>query len=208
MIKNWLFTNTRETPINNAGKIAVHIRRGDFKKLKNIKDEISQSHFFSFFSSSFRNAKIQYLSFKKEGALYAKENAITELDLYIKYSKIHPNLSSAKKIITENMEYKKILGDIYKEETTNLETLKEIIVSGDFIFNLFDKKTLNLILEKPNLIHKINKIKDDLIIDLEKLNEKFKNINIHINEELFFDKTYKLSNIVTIKKKIKNLKLI
>ena len=83
----------------------------------------------------------------------------------------------------------------------------EIIVSGDFIFNLFDKKTLNLILEKPSLIHKINKIKDDLIIDLEKLNEKFENINIHINEELFFDKTYKLSNIVTIKKKIKNLKL-
>ena len=104
----------------------------------------------------------------------------------------------------DNKEYKKILGDIYKEETTNLETLNEIIVSGDFIFNLFDKKTLNLILEKPNLIHKINKIKDDLIIDLEKLNEKFENINIHINEELFFDKTYKLSNIVTIKKKIKN----
>ena len=184
-----------------------NIKVGDFKKLKNIKDEISQSHFFSFFSSSFRNAKIQYLSFKKEGALYAKENAITELDLYIKYSKIHPNLSSAKKIIIENKEYKKILGDIYQEEATNLETLNEIIVSGDFIFNLFDKKTLNLILDKPNLIHKINKIKDDLIIDLEKLNEKFEKINIHINEELFFDKTYKLSNIVTIKKKIKNLKL-
>ena len=32
LIKNWLFTNTLETPINNAGKIAVHIRRGDFKK--------------------------------------------------------------------------------------------------------------------------------------------------------------------------------
>ena len=42
-----------------------------------------------FFLPTFRNAKIQYLSFKKEGALYAKENAITELDLYIKYSKIH-----------------------------------------------------------------------------------------------------------------------
>ncbi|MDA7488058.1 DUF4011 domain-containing protein [Candidatus Pelagibacter ubique] len=184
-----------------------NIKVGDFKKLKNIKDEISQSHFFSFFSSSFRNAKIQYLSFKKEGALYAKENAITELDLYIKYSKIHSNLSSAKKIIIDNNEYKKILGGMYKEEETNLETLNEIIVSGDFIFNLFDKKTLNLILDKPSLIHKINKIKDDLIIDLEKLNEKFEKINIHINEELFFDKTYKLSNIITIKKKIKNLKL-
>ena len=54
--------------------------------------------------------------------MYAKENAITELDLYIKYSKIHPNLSSAKKIIIDNKEYKKILGDIYKEETTNFST--------------------------------------------------------------------------------------
>ena len=26
-------------------------------------------------------------------------------------------------------------------------------------FNLFDKKTLNLILEKPSLVHKIDKIK-------------------------------------------------
>jgi len=32
LIKNWLFSNTLETPINNSGKIAVHIRRGDFKK--------------------------------------------------------------------------------------------------------------------------------------------------------------------------------
>ena len=32
LIKNWLLLNTLEKPINNKGKIAVHIRRGDFNK--------------------------------------------------------------------------------------------------------------------------------------------------------------------------------
>lgn len=32
LIKNWLFSNSIEKPINIAGKIAVHIRRGDFSK--------------------------------------------------------------------------------------------------------------------------------------------------------------------------------
>ena len=69
--------------------------------------------------------------------MYAKENAITELNIYIKYSKIHSDLSSAKKIIKDNIEYKKILGDIYNEENTNLEVLDEIIIAGEFIFQSF-----------------------------------------------------------------------
>ncbi len=32
LIKNWLFTNSLEKPIDHSGKIAVHIRRGDFLK--------------------------------------------------------------------------------------------------------------------------------------------------------------------------------
>ncbi len=32
LIKSWLLLNTLEVPTNNSGKIAVHIRRGDFKK--------------------------------------------------------------------------------------------------------------------------------------------------------------------------------
>ena len=32
LIKNWLLLNTLEKPINNTGKIAIHIRRGDFNK--------------------------------------------------------------------------------------------------------------------------------------------------------------------------------
>ena len=35
LIKDWLLLNTLEKPINNSGKIAVHIRRGDFKKSNN-----------------------------------------------------------------------------------------------------------------------------------------------------------------------------
>ena len=32
LINNWLISNSIEKPINNSGKIAVHIRRGDFNK--------------------------------------------------------------------------------------------------------------------------------------------------------------------------------
>ena len=32
LIKDWLLANTLEKPINHSGKIAVHIRRGDFQK--------------------------------------------------------------------------------------------------------------------------------------------------------------------------------
>lgn len=193
--------------IEKKTKSIFNIKVSDFKKLNDIKDTIFHSHFFSFLSSTFRNAKIKYLSFKKEGALYSKENAITELNIYIKYSKIHSDLSSAKKIIKDNIEYKKTLGEIYNEENTNLEVLDEIIMAGEFIFNLFDKKTLNLILEKPSLVHKIDKIKSLLNNDLKILDQKFKDINTNIDEESFFNKSHKLVNFNVIKKKIKNLKL-
>ncbi|MDC6451806.1 alpha-1,2-fucosyltransferase [Alphaproteobacteria bacterium] len=39
LIKNWLLLNSLERPINNFGKIAVHIRRGDF--LKSNKSDLS-----------------------------------------------------------------------------------------------------------------------------------------------------------------------
>ena len=35
LISNWLISNSVEKPINNSGKIAVHIRRGDFNKSNN-----------------------------------------------------------------------------------------------------------------------------------------------------------------------------
>ncbi len=35
LINNWLISNSVEKPINNSGKIAVHIRRGDFNKFNN-----------------------------------------------------------------------------------------------------------------------------------------------------------------------------
>ena len=35
LINNWLISNSIEKPINNSGKIAVHIRRGDFNKSNN-----------------------------------------------------------------------------------------------------------------------------------------------------------------------------
>ena len=39
LIYNWLISNSIEKPINHSGKIAVHIRRGDFKK--NNKSDLS-----------------------------------------------------------------------------------------------------------------------------------------------------------------------
>ena len=191
----------------NKIKDIFNIKIGDFKKLKDIKNNISKSMFFSPLFSSFRNARKKYLSLKKEGSTYEKRKAISELNQYINYTKIQPKLSSAKKAIKDNKEYKKVLGNIYDEEKTDLNTLNEIITCGEFIFNLFDKKTLILILENPKIIHKINEIKSELALSLDELNNKFEKISIHINDELFFNQHYKLANFTNLKKKIKNLKL-
>jgi len=196
-----------ELKIENKIKNIFNIKITDFKKLKDTKDIISKSVFFSFIFSSFRNAKKKYLSIKKEGTHFEKDLAISELNQYMNYTKIYSYLNSAKKKIQDNKQYRKILGDIYNEEKTNLDTLDEIISCGDFVFNLFDKKTLILILENPDLIHKINKIKDELSLSLKRLNKKFENISTHINNELFFNQHHKFADFVSLKKKIKDLKL-
>ena len=206
-LKKKLDSIQSELEIENKIKAIFTIKISDFKKLKDIKKIISKSTFFSPIFSDFRNAKKEYLSIKKGSSLYVKSKAISELNQYIDYTKIHPNLSLTKKIIKNNQEYKKVLGSLYIEEKTNLGILNEIISCGDFIFNLFDKKTLILILENPEIIHKINKIKDELYLALEKLNKKFENISTHINDELFFNQNYKLADFTLVKKKIKNLKL-
>ena len=196
-----------ELKIENKIKNIFNIKINDFKKLKDIKNVISKSTFFSPIFSDFRNAKKKYLSIKKKGSYYEKNKAINELNQYINYTTIYSNLSSAKKEIKNNKEYKKVLGTFYEEEKTNLDILDEIISCGDLIFNLFEKKTLVLILENPDLIHEINKIKDELLGCIAKLNKKFENISPHINNELFFNQNHKLTDFIFIKKKIKNLKL-
>ena len=196
-----------ELKIENKTKAIFKIKVSDFKKIKDIKDIISNSNFLSPIFPSYRNAKKEYLSITKDHIYFEKSKAISNLNQYIDYTKVHLKLTNAKKLIKGNQKYKRILGNIFQEEKTNLNIIEEIISCGNLIFNLFDKKTLNLILEDPKLIHKINKGKDELSICLEKLDKKFDNLSNHIDEELFFEKKYKSADFLNIKKKIKNLQL-
>ena len=64
-----------------------HIKKTNFKKIKNIKDKIYNSHILSIFSSEFRSAKKDYLNLLKEKKPYSRENAVKDLNEYLKYIK-------------------------------------------------------------------------------------------------------------------------
>ena len=123
------------------------------------------------------------------------------MNQYIDYTKVHLKLTNAKKLIKGNQKYKRILGNIFQEEKTNLNIIEEIISCGNLIFNLFDKKTLNLILEDPKLIHKINKGKDELSICLEKLDKKFDFVACF---DLIHDMTDPVQGLRTIREAVKD----
>ena len=188
-------------------KNIFNIKVSDFKKLEKIKETISLSSFFSFVSSNFRQAKKDYLTIKKNVESYEKYKAIKELNEYIKYSKIYPKLNLEKNSIKENIEYKKVLGNEFKADSTNLEKLNQIIECGNLVFKLFDKKILNYILNNPLLIEKINKIKNELSLHLNDIIKIYEILAINLDEYVFFNESYKLANFKFIKTKISNLKL-
>lgn len=184
-----------------------NIKVKDFKKLEEIKKNIYDSHFLSFLSSAYRSAKNYYLNSKKIIEKFDKTKAIKELNDYIKYSKIFSQLSETKKSIRQNLEYKKILNEIFEAENTSVDKLDEIINCGTLIFSLFDKKNLELILKDPILIQKINKIKNLLSVDLKELINISEELITNLDQKIFFNEVYSLVDFIIIKKKINNLKL-
>jgi len=185
----------------------LNIKNSDFKKIKNIHTQISNSSFFSFFSKKYREAKNSYLKIKKNNDPYNKTKAISDLNLYIKYIEIYDKLTITKNKIRNNKNYYEVLGAIFKEENTNSEILSEIIDCGNFIFKFYDKKVLNLILKKPNLVKVINQFIDELSVDLTRIKNLFDNLINQVDEIVFFKGLYKLVDFTIIKKKISNLKL-
>tara|TARA_B110000483_G_scaffold51577_1_gene64135 strand:+ start:392 stop:4738 length:4347 start_codon:yes stop_codon:yes gene_type:complete len=206
-LKNELLTIQKDLNLEKKVAQVFNIKVNAFKKLEKIKETISESSFFSFLSSNFRSAKKEYLSSRKDASSYEKSKAIKELNEYIKYSKVHTNLSLIKKTIKENPEYKKVLGEVFKAENTNLDELDQIINCGSLIFKLFDKKNLNLILSNPILIEKINKIKSQLSVNSKELQNTFEILSANLDEVVFFNESCKIANFQSIKRKIMNLKL-
>ena len=188
-------------------KNIFNIKVSDFKKLDQIKEIISKSSFISFVSSNFRNAKKSYLIIKKNTEKYEKNKAIKELNEYIKYSKIYPKLNLEKNSIKENKEYKKILGNEFKAESTDIEKLEQIIKCGNLVFKLFDKETLNHILKNPSLIKRIDKTKKELSIQLKEIIKISETLIINLDEKVFFNPSFKSANFTFIKNRILNLKL-
>ena len=62
------------------------------------------------------------------------------------------------------------------------------------IFNRFDKKILSLVLEKPILIQKINKISNLVSIDLKDLINNFEKLNVNLDEKVFWGNIYNFAN--------------
>ena len=206
-LKNQLSEIQEDLNLEKKIEKIFNVKINDFKKLDELKKIISQSSFFSFISANFRLAKKNYLNMKKDIKIFEKNKSIKELNEYIKYSKIYSKLKLVKNDLKLNQEYKKILGDIFNAENTNLEQLDEIINNGNLIFGRFDKKILSLILEKPILIEKINKITDLLSVDLKELINKFETLNVNLDQKVFFSDLYNLANFKDIKNKIDSLKL-
>jgi len=206
-LKNQLLEIQEDLNLEKKIEKIFNIKISDFKKLDELKKIISQSSFFSFFSTNFRLAKNNYLNMKKNIEIFEKSKCTKELNDYIKYSKIYSKLKLVKNDLKLNQEYKKILGDIFNAENTNLEQLDEIINNGNLIFGRFDKKILSLVLEKPILIQKINNITNLLSIDLKELINKFETLNVNLDQKVFFGDLYNLANFKDIKNKIEVLKL-
>ena len=62
------------------------------------RDAIKHSNFFSFLSSDYRNAKNFYITISKDG-IFEKENAIKNLNEYLKYIPLYEELQKVKKEI-------------------------------------------------------------------------------------------------------------
>lgn len=206
-LKNQITEIKEDLILENKIEKIFNIKSRDFSKLEKIKKTISESSFFSFLSTDFWSAKKDYLAMKKNTEYFEKKNSVQELNGYIKFSKIFKSLKSIKNEIRLNKEYPKILGDIFKKEDTDLQQLNEIIDNGSIIFGLFDKKILNLILDQPIIIKKINKIIDILSEDLKELVNIFDKLNINLDQKVFFNSAYNLANFQNIITKIENLKL-
>ena len=66
-------------------------------------------------------------------------------------------MQKVKKEIKTNNEYKRILGDEFKDENTSLELLKNIEYYTSNIINSFDKETFSKILNDETLLETISK---------------------------------------------------
>ena len=71
-----------ELKIENKTKAIFKIKVSDFKKIKDIKDIISNSNFLSPIFPSYRNAKKEYLSITKDHIYFEKSKAISNLNQY------------------------------------------------------------------------------------------------------------------------------
>ena len=105
-------------------------------------------------------------------------------------------MQKVKKEIKTNNEYKRILGDEFKDENTSLELLKNIEYYTSNIINSFDKETFSKILNDETLLETISKSSKEIEKILNDFEVKFITISKNLNIEEFFSNNLGFDNLI------------
>ena len=194
-LKNLISNNLSNLKFEKELNKKIKIKKSEFKIINEYRDAIKHSNFFSFLSSNYRNAKNFYITISKDG-VFEKENAIKNLNEYLKYIPLHEELQKVKKEIKTNNEYKRILGDEFKDENTSLELLKNIEYYTSNVINSFDKETFSKILNDETLLETISKSSKEIEKILNDFEVKFTTISKNLNIEEFFSNNLGFDNLI------------
>ena len=170
-------------------------KKTDFKLIKKYTETIKNSNFFSFASSSFREAKNFYKNISRNNS-FNKTTAINDLKDYTKYISMYEKIQKIKKIFNDNDEYKKILKDEYKKENTSVKLLENIINHTKNIIKSFDKETVQKILSDKNILKRISNASLELDKNFDKFNKKLDNLKPNININEFYSEDLNIKSIL------------
>lgn len=173
----------------------LKIKKSEFKLIKEYKEAIKNSHFFSFLSSEYRNAKNFYSSVAKDG-IFEKSKAINDLAEYQKYISLYDEIQEIKKKLKDDKTFKHILNEDYKFENTSTDLLENIIFYTSKIIKNFDKKTFNKILNDKNCLEILSKLSKKIKISLSQLEKKLENLVVHIDSKEFYSEDLIISSIL------------
>ena len=115
----------------------------------------------------------KFLHYYFKGCIFEKENAIKNLNEYLKYIPLYEELQKVKKEIKTNKEFTRILGDKFKDENTSLELLENIEYYTSNIIKSFDKETFSKILNDETLLETISKSSKEIEKILNNFENKF-----------------------------------
>jgi len=184
----------------------LKIKKTEFKLIKDYKEAIKNSHFFSFLSSEYRNAKNFYIGIAKDG-IFEKSKAISDLAEYQKYTGLYEEIQSAKKQFKDNKNFIKILDKEYNDENTSIDLLENINFYTSKIIKNFDKKTFSKILNDKNCLEILSSLSKKIKSSLSQFKKKLETLEKHINLKEFYSEDLDIKSIVSKNENIDEVSL-